>query len=218
MTCTTCASCSVYACIEKEKDMDRVPKNCPMHDDQYMKNIFGEYKEPEINRFYVATKTPCPPGSAPHFVPRLRYVIDFCKQMGYQKIGLAFCVGFKKEAKLYSRILREHGLEVVSASCCNGGFNIADHGVPLPKGCDFDAACNPIGQARLLNAQNVEYNLVMGLCAGHDSLFMKFADAMSTVICVKDPATGHSPMTALYLYKQYYEPCFEPEFNPEENR
>lgn len=69
-----------------------------------------------------------------------------------------------------------------------------------------------------MNEENVEFNLVMGLCAGHDSLFMKFANAMSTVICVKDPATGHCPPMALYLYKQYYEPYFEPSFHPEENQ
>ncbi len=214
----TCASCKVYACCEKDKDENRLPKNCPMRDGEYLKEIFEEYKDPEINRFYVATKSSRHPGSAPNFVPRLRYVIDVCKKMGYKKIGLAFCVGFKDEAALYSKILRSHGLEVVSVSCCNGGFNIADHGVPLPTGCDFDAACNPIGQARLVNEENVEFNLVMGLCAGHDSLFMKFANAMSTVICVKDPATGHCPPMALYLYKQYYEPYFEPSFHPEENQ
>lgn len=206
----TCANCKMLVCLDKEKDPERMPKNCPMQDEKYLKDIFEEYKDPEINRFYVATKSSRQPNTAPSFVPRLRYVIDLCKKMGYKRIGLAFCVGFQDEADLYSKILRKHGLEVISVSCCNGGFNIADHGVKLPAGCDFDAACNPIGQARLMNENNVEFNLVMGLCAGHDSLFMRFANAMSTVICVKDPATGHCPPMALYLYKQYYERFFEP--------
>jgi len=187
-----------------------MPQNCPMRDKQYLEDTFQAYQDPEIHRFYVATKSSRQPGTAPNFVPRLRYVIDMCKEMGYRKIGLAFCVGFKDEADLYAKIIRKHGLELVSVSCCNGGYNIADHGIKLPPGCDFDAACNPIGQARLMNKEKVEFNLVMGLCAGHDSLFMKHAEAMSTVVCVKDPATGHCPPMALYLYKQYYHRFFEP--------
>jgi uncharacterized metal-binding protein len=202
--------------MEKEKDKGKTPKNCPMRDEKYMEEIFEAYKEPKTHEFYLATKTAGQPGTAPRFTPRLRYVIDLCKKMGYKKIGLAFCVKFTKEADLYSQILRKHGLDVVSVICCNGGFNIADFGVPLPSGCEFDAACNPLGQARLMNEQGVEFNLVMGLCAGHDSLFIKNADAMSTVICVKDPATGHCPPKALYLYDEYYKPYFEPPKDTEE--
>lgn len=206
----TCANCKVNQCCEKDKDFNKIPKNCPMKNEDYMKEIFQEYNDPKVHDFYLATKCSRQPNTNTNFVPRLRYVIDLCKKMGYKKIGLAYCVGFQEEADLYSKIIRKHGLQVVSVCCCNGGFNLADHGVQLPEGCEFDAACNPIGQARLMNEQEVEFNLVMGLCAGHDSLFMKYANAMSTVVCVKDPATGHCPPMALYLYKQYFEPIFEP--------
>lgn len=208
----TCANCKLYTCCDKEKNMEHVPKNCPMRNEEYLAEVYPEYMKPEINRFYVATKTSRQPNTATSFVPRLRYVIDLCKKMEYKKVGLAFCVKFRDEADLYSKIIRRHGLEVVSVSCCNGGFNIADYGVPLPADCgDFDAACNPIGQARLMNEEGVEFNLVMGLCAGHDSLFIKHANAMSTVVAVKDPATGHCPPMALYLYDQYYSRFFRPE-------
>lgn len=207
----TCANCKVQACIEKDGGGKALPKNCPMNNEKYLKEIFQEYKKPEINKFYVATKSPGSRSGAAMFTPRLRRVIDVCKMLGYKKLGLAFCVGFDKEADLYSKILRQHGFEVVSVACCNGGFNVADHGVELPEGCDFDAACNPIGQARLLNEEKVDFNLVMGLCCGHDSLFLKHAEAMSTVIAVKDPATGHCPTKVLYLYDQYYERYFRPD-------
>jgi len=205
----TCANCKIYACLEKEKH--GMPKNCPMNDEKYMKEIFEEYKDPEVHRFYLATKTSRQPDTAIQTVPRLRYVIDFCKKMGYKKIGLAFCVRFWPEADMYSKIIRRFGLGVVTVSCCNCGINLADLGVPLPDGVEFDAACNPMGQARLMNEQGVEYNLVMGLCVGHDSLFMKYADAMSTVVAVKDPATAHCPTKALYLYNSYYESFFTPD-------
>jgi len=203
----TCDACQGVYCTLKDKDPAKLPKNCPMLDCEYMESIYAEYSEPETRKFYQATKTyDRVPAS---FTPRLRGVIDFCKKMGYKKLGLAFCVGFKKEAELYGKILRSHGFEVVSVSCTNGGFNIADHGVPLPEGCDFDAACNPLGQARLMNEAKVDFNLVMGLCLGHDSMFLKNAEAMSTVICVKDPATGHCPTMALYLYDSYYREIFD---------
>lgn len=204
----TCADCKRRVCLTPGKD--DLPANCPMRDEQYVKDMREGYLDAELNRFYVATKTAAD-SDTPRtgFTPRLRYVIDLCKKMGYKKLGFAFCVGFRDEAKLYSKILRAHGFEVVSVGCCNGGFNISEHGVPLPPNCDFDAACNPLGQARLMNEQQVEFNLVMGLCAGHDSLFMKHARAMSTVITVKDPATGHCPPAALYLYEQYYREVFE---------
>lgn len=204
----TCADCKRRVCLTPDKN--DLPENCPMRNEQYVKEMQDGYMNPEINRFYIATKTAAGPDTPrAKFIPRLRYVIDLCKKMGYKKLGFAFCVGFRDEARLYSKILRGHGFEVVSVGCCNGGFNIADHGVPLPSNCDFDAACNPIGQARLMNEQNVDFNLVMGLCAGHDSLFLKYANAMSTVITVKDPATGHCPPAALYLYDTYYKDIFE---------
>lgn len=216
----TCDSCHVCSCEEKNRDLTKVPKNCPMLDEKSMAEILVKYSEPEIRNFYYVTKTCRHPDTGIGFlVPRLRSVIDFCKAMGYKKIGLAFCVGLRNEAELYSKILRSHNLQVVSVCCCNCGFNRPDLGVPLPDGIDFHAACNPIGQAYLLNKENVEFNLVMGLCTGHDSLFMKYADAMSTVVIVKDPATGHSPASALYLYDQYYKRIFDvPSFGEDEDK
>lgn len=213
MMMPTCDACKIRACIlsPEERAEKKLPLNCPMHDGDYMKEMKAAYWKPDVNPFYVATKTgrayPKPKG----YAPRLRTVIDFMKRMGYKKIGFAFCVGFHDEAAQYAKILRRFGFEVVSACCCNGGFSIADHGCPLPAGCDFDAACNPLGQAELLNREKVEFNLVMGLCGGHDSLFIKNAEAMSTMITVKDPATGHCPPMALYLYDQYFSDWFIPE-------
>lgn len=204
----TCANCNVYACLEKVKK--GTPRNCPMNDETYLAEIFEEYQDPEVHAFYLATKTSGQPGTTFPSVPRLRYAIDFCRKMGYRKIGLAFCVRMWPEAQFYAKLIRRFGIEVVSVSCCNCGINLQDLGVPLPEGVEFDAACNPIGQARLMNEQGTEYNLVMGLCLGHDSLFMRYADAMSTVVVVKDPATAHCPSKALYLYNSYYERFFIP--------
>ena len=75
--------------------------------------------------------------------------------------------------------------------------------------------CNPIGQALFLNEQQTDFNLMIGLCVGHDTLFMKYAKAPMTVLAVKDRVTGHNPLAAIYLAQGYYNKKFYPD-DPEE--
>lgn len=67
-----------------------------------------------------------------------------------------------------------------------------------------EAMCNPIFQAKLLNHEKTDFNILLGLCVGHDSLFFKYAEALTTVLAVKDSVTGHNPMAAIYLSNSYY--------------
>jgi uncharacterized metal-binding protein len=64
--------------------------------------------------------------------------------------------------------------------------------------------CNPIFQALVVNEHDVQLNVLLGLCVGHDSLFIKYARAPVTVLAVKDRLLGHSPLTAVYQYDHYY--------------
>ena len=64
--------------------------------------------------------------------------------------------------------------------------------------------CNPIFQAKLLNREKTQFNVLLGLCVGHDSLFFKYAEAPTTVLAVKDRVTGHNPLAAIYLSDSYY--------------
>ena len=64
--------------------------------------------------------------------------------------------------------------------------------------------CNPIAQARLLNDAKTDFNIMLGLCIGHDSLFLKHVEGLTTVFAVKDRVTGHNPMVALYTSESYY--------------
>ena len=70
-------------------------------------------------------------------------------------------------------------------------------------GC-FEPMCNPIAQAYLFNEEKTEFNVVMGLCVGHDSLFLKYAEAPCTVFAVKDRLLGHNPLAAIYTFDGYY--------------
>lgn len=64
--------------------------------------------------------------------------------------------------------------------------------------------CNPILQAELLNEAESELNVVVGLCVGHDSLFIKYSQAPVTTLVTKDRATGHNPAAALYNMNSYF--------------
>ncbi|HHT71048.1 MAG TPA: DUF1847 domain-containing protein, partial [Firmicutes bacterium] len=63
---------------------------------------------------------------------------------------------------------------------------------------------NPIGQAMALNKSQTDLNIILGLCVGHDTLFIKYSQAPVTVLAVKDRVLGHNPMAALYLADSYY--------------
>jgi len=48
------------------------------------------------------------------------------------------------------------------------------------------------------NDEQTEFNIVMGLCVGHDSLFLKYSNAPCTVLAAKDRLLGHNPLAAIY--------------------
>ena len=58
--------------------------------------------------------------------------------------------------------------------------------------------CNPIAQAEILNTEGVDFAVMLGLCIGHDTLFIKYCRVPMTVIAVKDRVTGNNPAAALY--------------------
>jgi len=138
---------------------------------------------------------------------RIVEVCEFAQKMGYKRLGLAFCVGLAKEAGIVEDIFKHNGFEVVSVMCKVGRvlkdkIGIKDEEKIMP-GID-EAMCNPVLQAKVLNDEKTEFNILLGLCVGHDSLFFKYADAYTTVLAVKDRVTGHNPLAAIYLSHSYY--------------
>lgn len=138
---------------------------------------------------------------------RIVEIMEFANKMGYRRLGLAFCLGLAKEAAVVETLFRNHGFEVISVMCKAGrelkadlGIDSKDFVMPPTK----EAMCNPIFQAKLLNHEKTEFNVLLGLCVGHDSLFFKYADAYTTVLAVKDRVTGHNPLAAVYVSHSYY--------------
>ncbi|MBU1343028.1 MAG: DUF1847 domain-containing protein [Proteobacteria bacterium] len=138
---------------------------------------------------------------------RIVETCEFALKMGYKRLGLAFCLGLSKEAKIVEEILTGYGFEVVSICCKAGNTSKESIGISddekIYKGTD-EAMCNPIFQAKALNQEQVEFNILLGLCVGHDALFFKFSDIPTTVLAVKDRVTGHNPLAAVYQSESYY--------------
>lgn len=135
---------------------------------------------------------------------RVEETIEFAKRIGAKKIGIATCVGLIRETRTLTKILRSHGFEVYGVACKAGTVRKTEVGIP--KTCENTGVnmCNPILQAKMLNAEHTDLNIVMGLCVGHDSMFYKYAEGLTTTLVVKDRVLGHNPVAALYAANGYY--------------
>jgi uncharacterized metal-binding protein len=138
--------------------------------------------------------------------PRMQEICEFAHKMNYSRLGLAFCAGLAKEAVVVDQILKNHGFETVSAVCKAGAVPKEEIGVRDDQKIyigEHESMCNPILQAMLLNNAGTHFNIVLGLCVGHDSLFFKYAEAPSTVLAVKDRTSGHNPLACIYTSGNY---------------
>lgn len=135
---------------------------------------------------------------------RVEEIAEFAKKMGFKKLGIATCVGLITEARAAAAIFRSHGFEVAGFGCKVGAQRKTSVGIDAACEEVGMNMCNPILQAKLLNAEKTQLNVVVGLCVGHDSLFYKYADALCTTLVTKDRVLGHNPVAALYQIKTYY--------------
>ncbi len=189
---------------------------CPTRDtEEVLKNSLTEYDDPKIREFakqsaiqehenYAKVKNS---DSLKPTKTRMEEIVDFAKKMNYKKLGLAFCIGLVKEAKIVEKILVNNGFEVSSVICKVGRIPKEHVGVEDNQKVHpgkFESMCNPIMQAKILNDENTDFNIVLGLCVGHDSMFFKFSEAMCTVLAVKDRLLGHNPLAAIYTNDFYY--------------
>jgi uncharacterized metal-binding protein len=92
--------------------------------------------------------------------------------------------------------------------CCKAGsidkehVGIRDEEKVRPG--QYEAMCSPVGQAALLDKAGTQFNVVIGLCVGHDSLFFAYSKAPVSVLVAKDRMLGHNPVAALYTSHSYY--------------
>ncbi len=199
----TCDRCTVHAC--DNGDMGKAPANCPCLQPELTEKIKTRYLD-ETNR-KLAYHSARVEAEGYCQKTRLEEIMDFARRCEFNKLGVAFCIGSEKEARLLGKVLRHNGFEVHSVVCKCGNvpkefIGIKD-GEKLEPGT-HEAMCNPIGQAELLNRSGTDFNIMLGLCVGHDSLFMRASEAPATVFVAKDRVLGHNPVAALYLSEGYY--------------
>ena len=135
---------------------------------------------------------------------RVEEICEFARKIGAKKLGIATCVGLLKEARTAAAIFRHNGFEVYGAACKVGAVRKTDIGLDPEQESLGPHICNPILQAKLLNKEKTDLNIVIGLCVGHDSLFYKYSDALCTTLVTKDRVLGHNPAAALYQADGYY--------------
>ncbi len=205
----TCAHCRVLACYQEKPE--KIPANCPVNDVDVYQEIRKEYQKEENSRFFTTSTRIESEGYCQW--PRIREVIEFSRKMGYTKLGVAFCIGLQEEARIAANLFRKQGFTVSSVICKNGSIPKEEFGIEneekLHPG-SYEPACNPIGQAIMLNREKTDFNVVIGLCVGHDSLFFRYSEAPTTVLVAKDRVLAHNPAGALYCADSYFADRLEP--------
>ena len=195
----------------------KAPANCPTrHREEAVQHAVEEMLKPEVINFVRNAAIQEGEGygnkelgyeHVKPIKPRIQETIEFARRMNFSRLGLVFCIGLAKEAKAVDHLLSDNGFEVVSVCCklgCRPKEQIGLNEEHKIQPGSFEAMCNPIAQALILNETGTEFNILMGLCVGHDSLMLKYAEAPCTVLAVKDRLLGHNPLAAIYTLESYY--------------
>ncbi len=132
---------------------------------------------------------------------RVEEIMDFARRARVTKLGIVFCVGFRREANDLGAILATNGFRV-SSSCCKTGsvpkdvLGIREEEKVHPGRPEM--TCNPLAQAELLEKDAVELVLLLGQCAGHDSATMSHLRTPVVCVAAKDRVLAHNTVAALY--------------------
>jgi uncharacterized metal-binding protein len=216
MTDPKCAKCKTEPCAQGIKDEELLPSYCPTKTfKELIEDVKAKYQSEKLENFFRCSaliekdcydsKAAREEGRIVPLRPRIKEIAEFAKKIGAKKIG-AFCSGLHDEASRANKIFENHGLDVVSAMCSCGAVDKTEVGLPeeykIRSPENFEASCNPLMQAELLNRAETAFNVLVGLCVGHDMLFTKYSKAPVSTLVVKDRIAGHNPV--ITLYSQYY--------------
>ena len=197
----SCIDCAVSNCRKMDKAYPDFCLTTNM-DEDVLNQAMECYQDEDVRRVTIAAAEV----EAEHYCEytRVEEIMEFARKIDAKRIGIATCVGLLSESRTLASILRSHGFEVFGIACKAGVQKKTSVGIP-EKCCSVgENMCNPILQAKMLNKQNTDLNVVVGLCVGHDSLFYKYSDALVTTAVTKDRVLGHNPAAALYTANSYY--------------
>lgn len=208
-----CARCKTKLCKQGTSEGPGLPDFCPMvHFRSLIPEVAAKYSDPDRQSFFVKSALTEKQSYDEHAArvenrtvpirPRIAEISAFAKSINARKLGMAFCIGLAEEASRACSILEGHGLEICSVVCCCGAVDKTELGIPkevkIRDPEKFEASCNPLLQAEILNQNETDFNLIVGLCVGHDMLFTQASKAPVTTLIVKDRFTGHNPVITLY--------------------
>ncbi|MCG6954903.1 MAG: DUF1847 domain-containing protein [Gemmatimonadetes bacterium] len=172
-----CASCDVYAC--RVGRVDATPDDCPMRGP--FPSLEELYDTDGARRLLYHSALVEAEGYGRW--TRVREIAELAHRMEYHRLGVVSCPDMGMEADLAARALRRMGLDVVVAA-------------PFED-------CDPVGQALLLAEEHTHFNVLAGMCVGHDSLFIRHSRAPVTSLVVRDLRLAHNPAAALYTREGY---------------
>ena len=197
-----CAKCPSFVC--GSGDREHGPSFCPMLGE--FPDTGELYKDPWTRQVvHAATQVE---GVGYRLWTRAEEIMEFAWRLGGTRIGLAFCPAMSNEALTYARILEANGFMVVLAG--QDEEQAAQHGLTRRQLSERDplkamGLSDPIGQADYCNEMKTDLNVILGLAVGHDSLFVKHANALSTCLIAKDSALGHNSAGAIYHAESYHQ-------------
>jgi len=199
-----CVHCGVKACAEQDSTP---PVFCPMANEPAImaESRRAVTEDPVLRRLAVESARTEAAGYGK--ATRVEEVMDFARRMGWTRLGIAHCIGLMREAKAAYEIFVSNGFQVYTACCKMGAIEKEAVGLTdADKVCPgtFESLCNPIGQAAVLAEAETQFNVVIGLCVGHDSVFFMHSKAPTTVLVAKDRVLGHNPVAALNTWHSYY--------------
>jgi uncharacterized metal-binding protein len=138
---------------------------------------------------------------------RVEETVLFAKRLGAKKVGIASCLGLSNESAAFAKVLKANGIDYTGIICKVGSRDKSEMNLPEDKKVrpgGFEAMCNPLLQAQVLNDEETDLNIIIGLCVGHDSLFIRHSKAPVTTLIVKDRVLAHNPAACLYNMDFYY--------------
>ena len=203
----TFSDCAVLAC--RSRDESKYPAFCLTEhvDQELLVEVVQIYHDDE-EQGEIARVSAGIEGEFYGKLTRVEETIEFIKRMGYKKVGIASCVGLMNETRIFAKILKANKIDYYTVGCKIGAVDKSEIGIPnekkLNRGCGHESMCNPIMQAKTLAAQGTDFNIVIGLCVGHDTLFLRHSEAPTTVMIVKDRVLAHNPVAALYTATSMY--------------
>jgi uncharacterized metal-binding protein len=215
-----CARCTRVVCspelkANEEPPLEKAPAFCPMKlMPEVIDKAIAEYDRPEVREFARLASVQefecyehLPEGRRTK-IPRIEELIQFAHKCDYKKLGIAFCAGLANEARILTDVLENKGFQVASVRCKVGATPKERIGIKEEEKIRgpgwLETMCSPIVQAEVLNEAKVDLAIMLGLCIGHDTLFIRYCRVPMTVIAVKDRVFGHNPLAALYLSGSYY--------------